>query len=116
MKAVRLYRSGRNPTVSLEDVSVPRPGPGEILVRVHAAAVTPGEFEWYPTWHTPKGDSRVNPVPGHEFSEEIQDADLVLDLVGGDTFQRSFGALKEGGRVAPGNVSTCVRFVATSRG
>ena len=31
-----------------------------------------------------------------KFEEEIQDADLVLDLVGGDTFQRSFGALKEG--------------------
>jgi NADPH:quinone reductase-like Zn-dependent oxidoreductase len=72
MKAVRLYSSAGNPTVSLEEVPVPQPGPGEILVRVNATAVTPGEFQWYPTWHTPKGDSRVNPVPGHEFSGVIE--------------------------------------------
>jgi Zn-dependent alcohol dehydrogenase len=72
MKAVRLYGSAGNPTVSLEEVPVPRLGPGEILVRVHATAVTPGEFQWYPTWHTPKGDSRVNPVPGHEFSGVVE--------------------------------------------
>jgi NADPH:quinone reductase-like Zn-dependent oxidoreductase len=33
------------------------------------------------------------------FEEKIQDADLVLDLVGGDTFRRSFSALKKSERV-----------------
>jgi NADPH:quinone reductase-like Zn-dependent oxidoreductase len=72
MKAVRLYGSGGNATVSLDEVPVPRPGPGEILVRVYATALTPGEFEWYPTWHTPNGASRINPIPGHEFSGVIE--------------------------------------------
>ena len=29
----------------------------------------------------------------------MKDADVVLDLVGGDTLKRSFDAIKEGGRV-----------------
>src|SRR6516162_10134628 len=53
---------------SLDEVAVPKPAPGEVLIRVHATAVTTGELEWYPTWHTPKGAPRVHAVPGHEFS------------------------------------------------
>jgi len=33
------------------------------------------------------------------FEEDVKDADVVLDLVGGDTSKRSFDAIKEGGRV-----------------
>jgi len=33
------------------------------------------------------------------FEEVVSDADVVLDLVGGDTLRRSFGAIKQGGRV-----------------
>jgi NADPH:quinone reductase-like Zn-dependent oxidoreductase len=72
MKAVRLYGSGENATVSLDEMPVSQPGMGEILIRVHASAVTPGEFEWYPTWHAPDGAPRTNPVPGHEFSGVIE--------------------------------------------
>jgi NADPH:quinone reductase-like Zn-dependent oxidoreductase len=35
--------------------------------------VTQGEFEWYPTWHTPKGDPRIHLVPSHEFSGAIEE-------------------------------------------
>ena len=34
-----------------------------------------------------------------KFEEDVKDADVVLDLVGGDTSKRSFDAIKEGGRV-----------------
>jgi NADPH:quinone reductase-like Zn-dependent oxidoreductase len=34
-----------------------------------------------------------------KFEEIVKDADLILDLVGGDTLKRSFAAVKEGGRV-----------------
>lgn len=52
----------------------PRPGPkaGEVLVRVHAAGVTPTELTWVPTWTTREGTPRSFPViPGHEFSGEV---------------------------------------------
>ncbi len=47
---------------------------GKILVRVHAAAVTPTELSWYPTTHTKDGKSRKNPIPGHEFSGVVVEA------------------------------------------
>lgn len=68
MKAIRLHGSGRNQRAVLEQIPIPGLGAGEVLVQVHATAVTRGELEWYPTWHTPNGDPRVNPVPSHEFS------------------------------------------------
>jgi NADPH:quinone reductase-like Zn-dependent oxidoreductase len=73
MKAIRIYGSSGHATVSLDEVAVPKPGPGEVLIRVHATAVTTGELEWYPTWHTPEGAPRVHPVPGHEFSGVIEE-------------------------------------------
>lgn len=55
-----------------EVAPVPKPGAGEILVRVHAAGVTPGELEWFPTWFTRLTQPRPFPIiPGHEFSGEV---------------------------------------------
>jgi NADPH:quinone reductase-like Zn-dependent oxidoreductase len=74
MKAIRVYGSRGSETVSLDEIPMPKLGAGEVLVRVHATAVTQGELEWYPTWHTPKGDPRLNAVPSHEFSGAIEEA------------------------------------------
>jgi NADPH:quinone reductase-like Zn-dependent oxidoreductase len=72
MKAVRLRARGGPESLAYEDAPTPRPGPGEVLVRVHAAAVTPSEFLWVPTWTTRTGEPRPLPViPGHEFSGEV---------------------------------------------
>ena len=49
----------------------PVAGPGEVLVRVHAAGVTPTELVWYPTAHTKSGAPRTRCIPGHEFSGVI---------------------------------------------
>ena len=73
MKAIRIYGSSGHATISLDEVAIPEPAAGEVLVRVHATAVTPGELEWYPTWHTPKGEPRAYAVPCHEFSGVIED-------------------------------------------
>ena len=55
-----------------EIAPTPRPGEGEVLVRVHAAGVTPTELSWVPTWTTRTGEPRPLPViPGHEFSGEV---------------------------------------------
>jgi NADPH:quinone reductase-like Zn-dependent oxidoreductase len=71
MKAARLHAHAP-PTFVYEDAPDPRPGDGEVLVRVHAAAVTPTELVWLPT--TQERDGRPRPLPivtGHEFSGTI---------------------------------------------
>jgi NADPH:quinone reductase-like Zn-dependent oxidoreductase len=54
-----------------DDIPEPKPGPGEVLVRVCAAGVTPTELRWYPTTHRKDGEKRSRAVPGHEFSGVI---------------------------------------------
>ncbi len=55
MWAIRLH-----PPLVYERVETPRPGPGEALVRVHAAAITRDELEW-PV-------DRLPATPSYEFS------------------------------------------------
>lgn len=72
MKAIRLHARGGPEAFAYEEAPQPRPGEGEVLVRVHAAAVTPTELVWVPTWMTPTGEPRRFPIIlGHEFSGEV---------------------------------------------
>jgi NADPH:quinone reductase-like Zn-dependent oxidoreductase len=68
MKIVRLADSARGPVLVGGDAPQPQPGPGELLIRVRAAGVTPTELLWYPTSHSKTGEKRAGAVPGHEFS------------------------------------------------
>ncbi|MEU6733808.1 NADP-dependent oxidoreductase [Streptomyces physcomitrii] len=45
MKAIRLHEYGGPGVLRLDEVPVPEPGPGEVLVRVHAAGLNPPD--WY---------------------------------------------------------------------
>ena len=74
MKALRLIRSTPIPLLVEEEIPRPEPGAGEVLVRVHAVAVTPTEVQWYdlrlPTPALPLGcrqeqllDQRFQPFP-----------------------------------------------------
>jgi NADPH:quinone reductase-like Zn-dependent oxidoreductase len=56
MRVVRLYAEG----LRLEEVELPVPREGEVLVEVHAAAITRGELEWTA--------GRLPAVPSHELS------------------------------------------------
>src|SRR5262245_27024615 len=49
----------------------PAPGPGELLIRVHAAGVTPTELVWYTTTQGRAGGPRTRSVPGHELSGTV---------------------------------------------
>jgi NADPH:quinone reductase-like Zn-dependent oxidoreductase len=46
MRVVRLRAPGGPEQLAVEETRRPRPGPGEALVRVHAAAITRDELQW----------------------------------------------------------------------
>lgn len=84
MKSMHLTGSA-GPALTQRDAPRPEPGPGEVVVQVHAAGVTPTEVFWYPTLHTTTGAERTEAVPSHEFSGEIAVVgDGVTDLTRGD--------------------------------
>jgi NADPH:quinone reductase-like Zn-dependent oxidoreductase len=60
MRAIRLHPPGGIEGLRLEEVAPPRPRPGQVLVRVHAAAITRDELEW-PT-------DRLPAIPSYELS------------------------------------------------
>jgi NADPH:quinone reductase-like Zn-dependent oxidoreductase len=60
MNAMRLHVLSDPVSLEYERIPRPRPGAGEALVRVHAAAITRGELEW------PEG--RLPATPSYEFS------------------------------------------------
>ncbi|AXL92911.1 NADPH:quinone reductase [Streptomyces sp. CB09001] len=55
MRAIRLHEFGGPEVLRHEDVQVPEPGPGEVLVRVHAVGVNP------PDWYAREGMPDVPP-------------------------------------------------------
>jgi NADPH:quinone reductase-like Zn-dependent oxidoreductase len=60
MNAVRQHPPGGPASLVYEQVEQPTPGPDEVLVRVHAAAITRDELDW-PT-------DRLPATPSYEFS------------------------------------------------
>jgi alcohol dehydrogenase-like protein len=60
--AVRLHEDG----LKVEEIEAPSPGPGEVLVRVHAAAITRDELEW-PV-------DRLPAIPSYELSGVVVDS------------------------------------------
>ena len=72
MKAIPLHIHGGPEALVYEEAPQPHPQAGEVLVRVHAAAVTPTELLWRPTWKTRTGEDRPFPIIlGHESSGDI---------------------------------------------
>src|ERR1700685_941818 len=68
MRVMRVTGSAQAPALVEGDAPQPQPGPGELLIRVHAAGVTTTELRWYPTSHSKTGEKRNGAVPGQEFS------------------------------------------------
>jgi NADPH:quinone reductase-like Zn-dependent oxidoreductase len=60
MRAIRLYAPGGLEQLRCERVETPRPGAGEALVQVHAAAITRDELEW--------ATDRLPAIPSYELS------------------------------------------------
>ncbi|WP_297596183.1 NADP-dependent oxidoreductase [Mycobacterium sp.] len=84
MAALRAHRRGGPEQLVIERAPVPAAAAGEVLVAVHAAAITFDELTWDETW-TRNGVSRVPVIPSHEVSGVVSAvADGVTDFVPGD--------------------------------
>lgn len=74
MKAIYLEEKGGPESLMSGDISRPSPKSGEVLVKVHATAVTPTEFSWSPTFSTLDGQPRSFPIVlSHEFSGVVEE-------------------------------------------
>jgi len=84
MTALRAHRRGGPEVLVLERAPVPVAAPGEVLVAVHAAAITFDELTWEETW-TRDGADRTPVIPSHEVSGVVADIGSgVTDFTVGD--------------------------------
>ena len=85
MRAVRAHARGGAEQLRLDNVPKPEPRPGEALVRVHAAGVTPTELEWPETWVDREGHDRTPMIPSHEVSGVVEELGHgVTHVIAGD--------------------------------
>ncbi len=62
MRVLRAHHRGGPEALVVEETPTPQPGPDEVLVAVHAAAITFDELRWDETW------SHLPSTPSHEWS------------------------------------------------
>jgi NADPH:quinone reductase-like Zn-dependent oxidoreductase len=75
MRAVYLEKKGRAESLIAGQIPRPTPKPGEVLIKVHAAGVTPTELDWMPTFSQASGQPRPFPIVlSHEFSGVVESA------------------------------------------
>jgi NADPH:quinone reductase-like Zn-dependent oxidoreductase len=85
MMALRAHQRGGPEQLVYEQAPVPAAGPGEVLVAVHAAAITFAELTWDESWTTRDGADRIPVIPSHEVSGIVAArGEGVLDLDVGD--------------------------------
>ena len=85
MNAIRGHHRGGSETLVYEPVARPLPDSGEVLVEVHAAAITPTELTWDPTWTDEQSKSRLPIIPSHEISGVVAKVGTdALNIAAGD--------------------------------
>jgi NADPH:quinone reductase-like Zn-dependent oxidoreductase len=94
--------------LSLADLPYPHAAENDVIVRVHAAGFTRGELAWPRTWTDRVGraadqdralDLGVDQFVDLEADrlEDAGEADVVLDVIGGDILRRSTSLVRAGG-------------------
>src|SRR5207248_1739111 len=73
MKAIRIHGRGGPDHLVYEDVPQPHPGPGEVLVRIHATGVIATELQWDETYQTATGSPLTLPIPGRDLSGVVEE-------------------------------------------
>ena len=97
MKAIRVHRRGGPEALVYEEAPVPALRPGDALVRVHAAGISPAEFTWR-IYETPDGRSRLPKIPSHEVSGVVAAvAPGVRDVAVGDAVYGLTDFFRDGG-------------------
>ena len=71
MMALRAHARGGPERLVYEQAPVPSAGPGEVLIAVHAAAITLAELTWDLEWTTLDGKDRTPVIPSHEMSGTV---------------------------------------------
>ncbi|MEV8516374.1 NADP-dependent oxidoreductase [Dactylosporangium sp. NPDC051484] len=71
MTALRAHTRGGPDRLVYETAPRPRPREGEVLVAVHAAAITFAELGWDLSWTTRDGHDRTPVIPSHEVSGTV---------------------------------------------
>ena len=67
MSALRAHHRGGPEVLVVERAPIPVPGHGEVLIEVHAGAITFDELTWTETWER-DGHDRTPVIPSHEVS------------------------------------------------
>jgi NADPH:quinone reductase-like Zn-dependent oxidoreductase len=84
MMALRAHTRGGPDVLVYESAPRPTPGDGDVLIAVHAAAITFDELSWPETWAA-GGVDRTPVIPSHEFSGVVVEVgDGVAGLSVGD--------------------------------
>jgi NADPH:quinone reductase-like Zn-dependent oxidoreductase len=101
MKAVRLHPPGGIGNLAVEEVTTPDPDSGEVLVRVHAAAITRDELDW-PVDRLPATPSYELSGVVEQFGEgvtelSVGDAVFALTSFGWDGVAAEFAVVSVGG-------------------
>jgi NADPH:quinone reductase-like Zn-dependent oxidoreductase len=85
VKAIRIHGRGGPDHLVYEEVPQPRPGPGEVLVRVAAAGIIVNELRWEITYQNAGGEPRPLPIPGRDLSGVVAAVGAgVTDVAVGD--------------------------------
>ncbi|MGW5617179.1 NADP-dependent oxidoreductase [Streptomyces sp. NPDC003877] len=96
MRAVRLHEYGGPEVLRCEEVPVPEPGPGEVLVRVHAAGFNPPDRYLRDGLTTLPGETesrvRLPVIPGTDVSGVV--AAVAPDVDGLEVGDEVFGLLR----------------------
>ncbi|WP_433500883.1 NADP-dependent oxidoreductase [Sphaerimonospora sp. CA-214678] len=96
MRAVRLHEYGGPDVLRYDEVPIPEPGPGEVLVRVHAAGVNPPD-RYLRGGHTrvpgeTESTVRLPVIPGTDISGVVEA--VAADVEGLATGDEVFGLLR----------------------
>jgi NADPH:quinone reductase-like Zn-dependent oxidoreductase len=91
MKAVRMHARAGPEALVYEDAPEPVLKPGDALVEVHAAGITPTEFTWNSTFTDSERKSRLPIIPSFEVSGKVVKTEH--DVTGLDVGAEVYGLL-----------------------
>jgi NADPH:quinone reductase-like Zn-dependent oxidoreductase len=97
MKAIRIHGFGGPEVLELDDVPIPQPGEGELLVRIHAASVNPVDYK-IRRGTVPWVTRKMLPMTlGRDLSGTVESAGAGVDAFsGGDALYAMLGSIDRG--------------------